>query len=124
MRAGRGRGDRRVDLVAEGGEPGEGLTVAVGEDAAEGFFRLVDACYETRSLAVSSNLHPACFDELMPKTQATATVDGLLHHAHVCVTDGQSFRPAQATAGKGVTPLPHLRDGRTHDRPWGLSNDR
>ena len=31
----------------------------VGEDAAEGFYRLVDACYETRSLAVSSNLHPA-----------------------------------------------------------------
>jgi DNA replication protein DnaC len=79
----------------------------VGEDAAEGFYRLVDACYETRSLAVSSNLHPAGFDELMPKTLATATVDRLLHHAHVCVTDGQSFRLAQATAGKGVTPLPH-----------------
>ena len=31
----------------------------VGEDAAEGLYRLVDACYETRSLAVSSNLHPA-----------------------------------------------------------------
>jgi len=78
----------------------------VGEDAAEGLYRLVDACYETRSLAVSSNLHPAGFDELMPKTLATATVDRLLHHAHVCVTDGKSFRLAQATAGKGVTPLP------------------
>jgi DNA replication protein DnaC len=77
----------------------------VGEDAAEGFYRLVDACYETRSLAVSSNLHPAGFDEIMPKTLATATVDRLLHHAHICVTDGQSFRLAQATAGKGVTPL-------------------
>src|SRR5215218_8627864 len=40
--------------------------LAVGEDAAEGFYRLVDACYEKRSLAVSSNLHPAGFDELMP----------------------------------------------------------
>jgi DNA replication protein DnaC len=78
----------------------------VGEDAAEGFYRLVDACYEKRSLAVSSNLHPAGFDEIMPKTLATATVDRLLHHAHICVTDGQSFRLAQATAGKGVTPLP------------------
>jgi hypothetical protein len=39
----------------------------VGEDAAEGFYRVVDACYETRSLAVSSNLHPAGFDELMLK---------------------------------------------------------
>lgn len=79
--------------------------LAVGEDAAEGFYRLVDACYETRSLAVSSNLHPAGFDEIMPKTLATATVDRLLHHAHVCVTTGESFRLAQATTGKGVTPL-------------------
>lgn len=78
----------------------------VGEDAAEGFYRLVDACYEKRSLAVSSNLHPAGFDELMPKTLATATVDRLLHHAHICVTEGESFRLAQATAGKGVTTLP------------------
>ena len=78
----------------------------VGDDAAEGFYRLVDACYEKRSLAVSSNLHPAGFDEIMPKTLATATVDRLLHHAHICVTDGQSYRLAQATAGKGVTPMP------------------
>ena len=56
----------------------------VGEDAAEVFYRLLDACYETRSLAVSSNLHPAGFDELMPKTLATATVDPLVHPAHIC----------------------------------------
>ena len=79
----------------------------VGPDAAEGFYRLVDAAYERRSLAVSSNLHPAGFDELMPKTLATATVDRLLHHAHVCITSGDSVRLAQATAGKGVVPLSH-----------------
>ena len=46
------------------------------------------------------------FDELMPKTLAAATVDRLLHHAHVLLTDGtDSYRLAQATAGKGVTPL-------------------
>jgi DDE superfamily endonuclease len=43
---------------------------------------------------------------LMPKTLATATVERLLHHAHVIITDGQdSYRLAQATAGKGVRPL-------------------
>lgn len=31
----------------------------VSPDAAEGFYRLVDAAYERRSLAVSSNLHPS-----------------------------------------------------------------
>jgi DNA replication protein DnaC len=78
----------------------------VGADAAEGFYRLVDAAYEHRSLAVSSNLHPSGFDELMPKTLATATVDRLLHHAHICLTEGDSFRLSEATAGKGVKPLP------------------
>jgi DNA replication protein DnaC len=57
----------------------------VSPDAAEGFYRLVDAAYEKRSVAVSSNVHPAGFDELMAKTLATATVDRLLHHAHVNV---------------------------------------
>ena len=66
---------------------------------------LADAAYEKRSVAVSSNLHPAAFDELMPKTLATATVDRLLHHAHVCQTSGDSIRLSQALAGKGVTPL-------------------
>jgi len=77
----------------------------VAGDAAEGLYRLVDAAYEKRSIALSSNLHPAGFDELMPKTLATATVDRLLHHAHVCQTSGDSVRLTQALAGKGVNPL-------------------
>jgi DNA replication protein DnaC len=78
----------------------------VSADAAEALFRIVDAAYEKRSVALSSNIHPSGFDELMPKTLATATVERLLHHAHVLITDGQdSYRLAQATAGKGVRPL-------------------
>ncbi len=82
----------------------------VSPDAAEGFYRLVDAAYEKRSVAVSSNVHPAGFDELMPKTLATATVDRLLHHAHVCLTSGDSVRLAQATSGRGVVPLNTTRE--------------
>lgn len=77
----------------------------VSPDAAEGLYRLVDAAYERRSVAISSNLHPSGFDELMPKTLATATVDRLLHHAHICVTTGDSVRLAQATTGQGVKAL-------------------
>jgi DNA replication protein DnaC len=44
-------------------------------------------------------------DTIMPKTLATATVDRLLHHAHLILTEGKSLRLAEATAGKGVTPL-------------------
>jgi DNA replication protein DnaC len=77
----------------------------VAPDAAEGLYRLVDAAYEKRSIGISSNLHPGSFDELMPKTLATATVDRLLHHAHLCQTSGDSVRLTQALAGKGVAPL-------------------
>jgi len=66
--------------------------------------RLVDAAYEKRSVAISSNLHPAAFDELMAKTLATETVDRL-HHAHVCQTTGETVRLSQALAGDGVIPL-------------------
>lgn len=91
----------RADLVAV---DDIGL-LPVAQDAAEGLYRLVDAAYEKRSVAISSNLHPAAFDELMPKTLATATVDRLLHHAHICQTSGDSVRLSQALAGAGVTPL-------------------
>jgi len=76
-----------------------------GAEAAEAFYRVVDAAYERRSVAVTSNLHPSGFDTIMPKTLATATVDRLLHHAHVVLTEGASYRLAEATAGKGVVPL-------------------
>jgi len=77
----------------------------VRQEAAEGLYRIVDSLYERRSIAISSNLHPSGFDQIMPKTLATATVDRLLHHAHVVVTEGDSFRLTEATAGKGVVPL-------------------
>jgi DNA replication protein DnaC len=77
----------------------------VSTDTAEALYRVVDAAYEQRSIAISSNLHPAGFDELMPKTIANATVDRRLHHAHIVLTAGDSIRLTQATGGQGVMPL-------------------
>lgn len=77
----------------------------VPADTAEALYRVVDAAYEKRSIALSSNLHPAGFDELMPKTIANATVDRLLHHAHLVVTTGDSIRLTQASRGRGVKAL-------------------
>jgi DNA replication protein DnaC len=76
-----------------------------GQDAAEAFYRVVDAAYERRSVAVTSNLHPSGFDTIMPKTLATATVYRLLHHAHLVLAAGGSHRLSEAVAGKGVVPL-------------------
>jgi DNA replication protein DnaC len=77
----------------------------ITNDAAEGLYRLIDAAYERRSVAISSNIHPSGFDELMPRTIATALVDRLMHHAHVLVTTGDSVRLSDAANGKGVKPL-------------------
>jgi DNA replication protein DnaC len=77
----------------------------VAAETAEALYRVVDAAYERRSLAISSNLHPSGFDELMPKTIANSTVDRLMHHAHLVLTSGDSIRLTDATSGKGVRPL-------------------
>lgn len=76
-----------------------------GQDAAEAFYRVIDAAYERRSVAVTSNIHPSGFDTIMPKSIATAAVDRLLHHAHLVATEGPSVRLEEALAGAGVTAL-------------------
>lgn len=76
-----------------------------GQEAGEAFYRVVDAAYERRSVAVTSNIHPSGFDTLMPKSIATSAVDRLLHHAHLVATEGPSLRLEDAMAGKGVVPL-------------------
>ena len=77
----------------------------VPNDAAEALFRVIDAAYERRSVALSSNVHPGGFDELLPATIATAAVDRFMHHAHIVITEGDSYRFAPARDGKGVRPL-------------------
>jgi DNA replication protein DnaC len=72
---------------------------------------LVDAAYERRSLVLTSNLHPAAFDTILPKGLATATVDRLLHHAHVIVTEGRSQWLEDALSGRGVQPMPSRPNG-------------
>lgn len=77
----------------------------ISDQAAEGLYRLVEACYEKTSIALSGNIHPSQFDQIMPPTLATATVDRLMHHAHLHVTTGQSFRMTQALNGQGTQPI-------------------
>ena len=78
-----------------------------GQEAAEAFYRVIDAAYEKRSVALTSNLHPGGFDTIMPKGLATPAVDRFLHHAHMVLIDADtsSIRVAEAMAGKGVKPL-------------------
>lgn len=75
------------------------------QDAAEAFYRVVDAAYDRRSAAVTAILHPASVDPIMPKTVATAAEDRLLHHAHRVLTEGTSDCVAESTAGTGLLPF-------------------
>jgi hypothetical protein len=79
----------------------------VALDAAEALFRVVDAADEKRSIALTSNIHPAGFDELMPKTLATATVIGC------CTTRTpadrrQRFLPPRPSDRRTGDEAPHL----------------
>lgn len=57
----------------------------------------------------------------MPKTLVTATVDRLLHHAHVVLAGGSSLRLSEATAGRGAAALicPEGEVRRSLVRPQG-----
>ncbi|MCQ8835557.1 hypothetical protein NQU54_42735 [Streptomyces samsunensis] len=71
-----------------------GHMLPAGQDVAEAFYRIIDAAYERRSVAVISNIHLSGFDSIMPKTLATAT----------CTTHTSS-RP-RATHTASPKPLP------------------
>ena len=63
-----------------------------------------------KRLKGTADFVPRFLSTIEPLAQAgklgdPATVDRLLHHAHVCQTTGDSIRLTQALAGKGVRPL-------------------
>lgn len=61
--------------------------------AASLFFQLIAARYETGSVIVTSNLPFARWGETLgDDVVAAATIDRLLHHAHVITLDGDSYR--------------------------------
>lgn len=69
-------------------------------------FRFVAAAYERRSLGVASHWPFEEWGRFLPEhTTAGSMLDRLLHHAHVVVTQGDSYRMKEARA-RGGTPRP------------------
>jgi DNA replication protein DnaC len=61
------------------------------------FLRFVAAAYERRSLGVASHWPFEEWGRFLPEhTTAVSMLDRLLHHAVVCVTEGESFRMREA----------------------------
>jgi DNA replication protein DnaC len=78
------------------------------DTGAQLLFRFVAAAYERRSLGIGSHWPFESWGRFLPEhTTAVSMLDRLLHHCHVVVTDGDSFRMKQArarTAPTATTP--------------------
>jgi DNA replication protein DnaC len=75
------------------------------DTGAQLLFRLVAAAYERRSLGIASHWPFDQWGRFLPEhTTAVSLLDRLLHHAHVVITDGDSYRMRQARARGGKPP--------------------
>jgi DNA replication protein DnaC len=73
------------------------------DTAAQLLFRLVSAAYERRALGVASHWPFDQWGRFLPEhTTAVSLLDRLLHHAHVVITNGDSYRMRQARARGGT----------------------
>ena len=74
------------------------------DTGAQLLFRFVAAAYERRSLGIGSHWPFESWGRFLPEhTTAVSLLDRLLHHCHVVVTDGDSYRMKQARARGGAT---------------------
>jgi DNA replication protein DnaC len=74
------------------------------DTGAQLLFRFVAAAYERRSLGIGSHWPFESWGRFLPEhTTAVSLLDRLLHHCHVVITDGDSYRMKQARARGGGT---------------------
>jgi DNA replication protein DnaC len=77
------------------------------DTGAQLLFRLVAAAYERRALGLGSHWPFESWGRFLPEhTTAVSMLDRLLHHCHVVVTDGESYRMREARDRGGVRPKP------------------
>ena len=76
-------------------------------NGAQLLFRFVAAAYERRSLGIGSHWPFEEWGRFLPETTTAASMlDRLLHHAHVVVTQGDSFRMREARSRGGHPQRP------------------
>jgi DNA replication protein DnaC len=74
------------------------------DTGAQLLFRFVAAAYERRALGIGSHWPFESWGRFLPEhTTAVSMLDRLLHHCHVVVTNGDSYRMKQARARGGRT---------------------
>lgn len=71
--------------------------VPLHKDASELLFQVVSDCYERRSLIITSNLEFSHWNSIFGDKRLTAAlVDRLVHHSHILVFSGESYRLTQS----------------------------
>ncbi len=67
--------------------------VPLHRDGAELIFQVISDCYESRSLIITSNLEFSGWNSVFGDNRlTTAIVDRLVHHSHILVFSGESYR--------------------------------
>jgi len=82
--------------------------IPLHKDASELLFQVVSDCYERRSMIITSNLEFSHWNTIFGDNRLTAAlVDRLIHHSHILVFSGESYRLAQSMSRikhKAVSP--------------------
>lgn len=71
--------------------------VPLHKEAAELLFQVISDCYERKSLIITSNLEFSQWNTVFGDNRLTAAlVDRLIHHSHILIFSGESYRLVQS----------------------------
>lgn len=71
--------------------------VPLHNDVAELMFQMISECYERKSLIITSNLEFSGWNTLLGDNRLTAAlIDRLVHHSHIVIFSGESYRLRQS----------------------------
>lgn len=71
--------------------------VPLHKEAAELLFQVISDCYERKSLIITSNLEFSQWNTVFGDNRLTAAlVDRLIHHSHIVIFSGESYRLTQS----------------------------
>lgn len=71
--------------------------VPLHKDAAQLMFQVISDCYERKSLIITSNLEFSGWNTVLGDNRLTAAlIDRLIHHSHIVIFSGESYRLQQS----------------------------
>lgn len=78
--------------------------VPLHKDGAELLFQVVSDCYERRSMIITSNLEFSQWNSVFGDNRLTAAlIDRLIHHSHIVIFSGESYRLTQSLMRSRLT---------------------